>query len=72
MVVNPLILLIGRPAGASLGLVDGASLHAVTAVDVITSSVAPLVVGTVLATLLSLWWPHFIRLAQVIGGGWRC
>jgi hypothetical protein len=39
---------------------------------VITSSVAPLVVGTVLATLLSLWWPHFIRLAQVIGGGWRC
>jgi hypothetical protein len=28
--------------------------------------------GTVLATMLNLRWPHSIRLAQVVGGGWRC
>lgn len=68
-VVNLLILLIGRVGGASFEVVDGANLHLVTAGGVITSSVGPLVAGTVLATLLGLWWPGFIRLAQVVGGG---
>ncbi|MGH3903041.1 MAG: DUF6069 family protein [Pseudonocardiaceae bacterium] len=68
-VVNLLILLIGRAAGASFEYVDGAGLHAVTVSGVITSSAVPLVIGTVLATLLGLWWPGFIRVAQVVGGG---
>lgn len=68
-VVNLLILLIGRAAGASFELIDGAALHAVTVGGVITSSAVPLVIGTVLATLLGLWWPGFLRLAQVVGGG---
>ncbi len=68
-IVNLLILLIGRAAGASFELVDGAGLHAVTAVGVITSSAVPLVIGTLLATLLGLWRPGFIRAAQVVGGG---
>ncbi|MGH4023688.1 MAG: DUF6069 family protein [Pseudonocardiaceae bacterium] len=68
-VVNLLILLVGRAAGASFELVDGAALHAVTFGGVITSSAVPLVIGTVLATLLSVWWPGFLRLAQIVGGG---
>lgn len=67
--VNLLILLIGRVGGASFELVDGAALHAVTVGGVLTSSVVPLVIGTVLATLLGLWWPGVFRLAQFVGAG---
>ncbi len=66
---NLLILLAGRAAGASFEFVDRGTLHVITAVGVITATVPPLVVGTLLAALLGLWWPGFIRLAQVIGGG---
>jgi hypothetical protein len=68
-VVNLLILLVGRALGASFELLDGASVHAVTVGGVISSSVVPLVAGTVVAALLGLWWPGFVRLAQVVGGG---
>ena len=68
-VVNRLILLIGRAAGASFEYVDGGAVHQVTVGGVITSSTVPLVIGTLLATLLGLWWPVFIRVAQVVGGG---
>lgn len=68
-VVNLLILLAGRAAGASFEFVDRGDLHVITAVGVITSTVPPLVLGTALAALLGLWWPVFIRLAQFIGGG---
>lgn len=66
---NLVILLIGRTAGASFAVADGATIHQVTAVGVIIATVPPLVVGTVLAALLARWWPWVIRLAQVIGGG---
>ncbi|MGH3949099.1 MAG: DUF6069 family protein [Pseudonocardiaceae bacterium] len=66
---NLLILLAGRAAGASFELVDRGDQHVITAVGVITATVPPLVAGTALAALLGLWWPGFIRVAQVIGGG---
>ncbi|MGQ0773393.1 MAG: DUF6069 family protein [Pseudonocardiales bacterium] len=68
-VANLVILLIGRAAGASFLVVDGANVHEVATVGVIIATVPPLVVGTVLAALLAQWWPVVIRLAQVIGGG---
>lgn len=68
-VLNLLILAIGRAAGASFEVVDAGAVHAVTAGGVITSSVVPMAIGTVLAVLLGLWWPVFVRLAQVVGGG---
>lgn len=68
-VVNLLILAIGRAAGASFEVIDAGAVHAVTAGGVITSSVVPLLAGAVLAVLLALWWPGFVRLAQVVGGG---
>ena len=66
---NLLILLAGRAAGASFEFVDRGTLHVITAMGVVTATVPPLLVGTLLAALLGLWWPGFIRLAQVIGGG---
>lgn len=67
-VANLVILLIGRAAGASFVVVDGANLHEVATTGVIIATVPPLVVGTVLAALLAHWWPPIIRVAQVIGG----
>lgn len=68
-VVNLLILVIGRAAGASFEVIDAGAVHPVNAGGVITSSVAPMAIGTVLAVLLGLWWPGFVRLAQVVGAG---
>ncbi|MGH3932009.1 MAG: DUF6069 family protein [Pseudonocardiaceae bacterium] len=67
--VNLVILFIGRAAGASFVLADGANLHEVATTGVILATVPPLVVGTVVAALLARWWLGVIRLAQVIGGG---
>ncbi|MGI9063164.1 MAG: DUF6069 family protein [Pseudonocardiaceae bacterium] len=66
---NLLILLAGRAAGASFEFADGDAQHVITVMGVVTATVPPLVVGTLLAALLGLWWPGFIRLAQVVGGG---
>lgn len=68
-VVNLLILLLGRAFGASFELAEGAGVHVVGAGGVISSTVVPMVVGTLLAALLGLRWPGFVRLAQVVGGG---
>ncbi|MGH3912832.1 MAG: DUF6069 family protein [Pseudonocardiaceae bacterium] len=69
VVANLVILFIGRAAGASFVVVDGTTLHEVAVTGVILATVPPLVVGTVLATLLAHWWPWVLRLAQIIGGG---
>ena len=67
--VNLLILLVARTADASLVLRDGDTLHDITVGGVIVSSVGPLTAGLLLASLLALVWPGFLRLAQVVGGG---
>lgn len=68
-VVNLVILYLGRAAGASFVVVDGANLHEVATTGVIIATVPPLVVGTVLAALLAQWRLWVIRLAQVVGAG---
>lgn len=68
-IVNLVILVLARAIGASFALVDGAGLHVMTAAGVLSFTVFPLVAGSLLATLLGLVWPGFIRLGQVVGGG---
>lgn len=68
-VANLVILFIGRAAGASFALPDGANVHEVSTAGVIIATAPPLVLGIVLAALLAHWWPWVIRVAQVIGGG---
>lgn len=68
-VVNLLILLAGRAGGASGEIIESGGPHLITASGVIMFTVVPLVLGTVLATLLSLWWPDVLRLAQFVGAG---
>jgi Flp pilus assembly pilin Flp len=68
-VVNLVIFFIGGAAGASFAFLDRGTLHEIGAWGVVTATVAPLVVGTGLATLLAHWWSWVIRWAQVIGGG---
>jgi hypothetical protein len=67
--INLLILLVANLADAGLVLdPDGNAPHPITAGDVVSSSIGPLVVGTLLATLLSRWWPGVLRVAQVVAG----
>ena len=68
-IVNVVIFFIGGAAGASFAFFDRGTLHEIGTWDVIIATVAPLVVGTGLATLLARWWSWAIRLAQVMGGG---
>jgi hypothetical protein len=68
-VVNLLILLIARAAGAAMVVPDGGTDHAITVGGVILSSAGPMTGGVLLACLLALLWPGFLRLAQVVGGG---
>jgi hypothetical protein len=67
--VNLAILFIGQLAGASFRYTDAGELHAVTAGGVLGSTVIPLVIGFAAAVLLAHFWTGFLRLAQVIGGG---
>jgi hypothetical protein len=67
---NLVILAIARAAGAELVIrQEGSPDHEIVAGGVLFSSIVPLVAGTVLAVLLALAWRGFLRLAQVLGGG---
>jgi hypothetical protein len=68
IVVNELVMLVGRAAGASFVLDDRGTPHVVTAVDVVVAT-WPMVVGTALGILLARWRTWFLRVAQVVGGG---
>ncbi|PPK94261.1 hypothetical protein CLV92_108163 [Kineococcus xinjiangensis] len=65
--VNLVLYLFARAAGASLALPDGSGTHVVGVPDVVGATVVPLLVGTVLAVLLSRRWPVLLRVAQVGG-----
>ena len=68
-VVNLAIFGVAKLADAGLVLdPSGAAPHPITAGGVISSSVGPLVVGTLLATLIARWWPGVLRVAQVVAG----
>jgi ABC-type transport system involved in cytochrome c biogenesis permease subunit len=67
---NVVVFALGRLAGASFVLYDDpAAPHAVGLVDVLVSSVVPLVLGTGFAVLLGRWWRHALRAGQVVGAG---
>jgi Family of unknown function (DUF6069) len=68
--INLVILAVARAAGAELVIrQEGSPDHAIVAGGVLFSSIVPLVAGTALAVLLALAWRGFLRLAQVLGGG---
>ncbi|MDG4784762.1 DUF6069 family protein [Micromonospora sp. WMMD1102] len=66
---NLLVFAVGKIAGVSFVYRDATGEHEVNAVGVLVASVPPLVVGTGLAVLISLWWRPILRVAQVVGGG---
>ncbi|NXY94748.1 hypothetical protein HYE82_10155 [Streptomyces sp. BR123] len=68
-VVNLIVLVVAKLAGASLVVVDGGEGHPITVGGVIGASVVPLVAGTGAALLMALWKPVFLRIAQYVGGG---
>ena len=65
--VNLVLHLLAPAAGASLVLLDAGAPHVVTPVDVVVSTVVPLVLGTAAAVLLARWWSPALRVAQVGG-----
>jgi len=68
--VNLVIYAVARAADAELVIrEEGAADHEITAGGVVFSSTVPLLAGTALAVLLALAWRGFLRLAQVLGGG---
>ncbi|GIJ45036.1 hypothetical protein Val02_19220 [Virgisporangium aliadipatigenens] len=68
--LNLIVLGIATAAGAELVIrQEGSPDHEIVAGGVLFSSVVPLVIGTGLAVLLALAWRGFLRLAQVLGGG---
>jgi hypothetical protein len=68
--VNLVIYAIARAADAALVIrQEGSADHGITAAGVVFSSTVPLLAGTALAVLLALAWRGFLRLAQVLGGG---
>lgn len=68
ILVNEVVMLAGRAAGASFVLDDRGTPHVVTAVDVVVAT-WPMVAGMALAVVLARWRPWFLRVAQVVGGG---
>jgi len=68
IVVNEVVMLAGRAAGASFVLDDRGTPHVVTAVDVVVAT-WPMVAGMALAVVLARWRAWFLRVAQVVGGG---
>lgn len=68
IVVNELVMLTGRAAGASFVLDDRGAPHVVTALDVVVAT-WPMVVGMALAALLARWRAGFLRAGQIVGGG---
>lgn len=68
-VVNLIVLLVGGWLGASYRYVDAGQTLPITAGGVLFSSTVPLLLGTLLAVALARWRPVFLRIAQVVGGG---
>ena len=67
---NVIVFALGTLAGASFVLHnDPAVPHAVGLVDVLVTSVVPLVLGTGLAVVLQRWWRHALVAGQIVGGG---
>lgn len=67
-VLNLLVWGAAQASGATLALVEpGAPDYVVQAGSVATSSIVPMVLGIVLASVIAHWWPGVIRLAQVLG-----
>lgn len=65
---NLMILFAGRAAGASFEYVESGTTYDVTVGGVLLASVPSLVLGTIVAAVLSRWWLGIFRLAQVIAG----
>ncbi|MBE3000628.1 hypothetical protein IDM40_18255 [Nocardiopsis sp. HNM0947] len=67
-VLNLLVWGTAQVSGASLVLVEaGEPDYVVQAGSVASSSIVPMVLGIVLASVIARWWPGVIRLAQVLG-----
>lgn len=64
--VNLLILALAAGGGAALAVTQGGTERPVTAASVVVASLMPLLIGTVLAVLLSRRWPGVLRVAQVL------
>jgi peptidoglycan/LPS O-acetylase OafA/YrhL len=66
VVINLLLLAVAAAGGAALAVAQDGSQHPVTAAGVVVASLVPLLIGTVLAVLLSRRWPRVLRVAQVV------
>ena len=64
--INLLILAVAAAGGAALAVAQNGVEQPVTAAGVVIASAVPLLIGTVLAVLLSRRWPGILRLAQVV------
>ncbi len=64
--INELILAVAAGGGAALAVAQNGIERPVTAAGVVVASLVPLLIGTVLAVLLSRRWPGVLRLAQVV------
>ncbi|WP_017615910.1 DUF6069 family protein [Nocardiopsis salina] len=67
-VLNLLVWGAAQASGATLALVEpGEPDYVIQAGSVVSSSIAPMVLGIVLASVIARWWTGVLRLAQVLG-----
>lgn len=66
-VANLVVYAIARGAGASFEFVDGDTQETINAAAVLMLTVVPMVVGFVLAVLVSLRWLWALRVGAVVG-----
>lgn len=66
LLVNLVIWVVGAAAGGSFQFTDGAVTQSAAPAGVVLLTVVPLLIGMVLAALLSFRWLGVIRVAQVV------
>lgn len=66
--VNLIVWLLGEVAGGSFELVANGVTTQVGVGTVILSSAVPLLIGMILAALISYLWTGVLRVAQIVGG----
>jgi TctA family transporter len=65
-VINLIVYFVASGSGAALAVQQNGADHEINAAGVVVASLVPLLVGTLLAMLVSRWWPGVLRVAQVV------